>query len=77
MLKIVKSVFEKLCETMEPEELNLVWKCLYEEAKECACTGESLHLRCLLSVLISAVESHNGQKVLGELMCMNDLLCSF
>lgn len=77
MLKIVKSVFKKLCEMMEPEELKLVWKCLYEEVKECACTGGILHLRCLLSLLISAVKAHNGRKVVGELIYMKYLLLFF
>ncbi|XP_028759690.1 small subunit processome component 20 homolog isoform X2 [Neltuma alba] len=64
VLRIIQSVFEKLCEMMEPDELNLVWKCLYEEVEDCACTGGISHLRCLLSVLISAVKVHNGRKVL-------------
>ncbi|XP_054807809.1 U3 small nucleolar RNA-associated protein 20 isoform X1 [Prosopis cineraria] len=64
VLEIVKSIFEKLCEMMEPKELNQVWECLYEEVRECACTGGISHLRCLLSVLISAVKAHNGRKVL-------------
>lgn len=67
MLRILKSVFKRLCQEMEPKELNLVWECLYAEVKKCACTRSILHLRCLLSMLISSVKAHKGQKVTGKL----------
>ncbi|KAI4344958.1 hypothetical protein L6164_012131 [Bauhinia variegata] len=63
ILEVVKSVFKRLCEKMEPEELNLVWKCLYKEVSKCVSTGNILHLGRLLSVLASAVKLYNGQKV--------------
>ncbi|KAK7331456.1 hypothetical protein VNO77_25681 [Canavalia gladiata] len=63
ILKIVKSVFKKLCENMEPKELNLVWKILYKEVRECVNAGNISHLRHILSVLVSAIKMQNGQKV--------------
>ncbi|KAE9587003.1 hypothetical protein Lalb_Chr23g0269101 [Lupinus albus] len=63
ILKVVKSVFKKLCQTMEPKELNLVWDCLYEEVSKGVSTRNMQHLRCILSVLVSAVKVQNGQKV--------------
>ncbi|XP_020226475.1 small subunit processome component 20 homolog isoform X2 [Cajanus cajan] len=63
ILKIVKSVFKKLCEKMESKELNLVWNCLYKEVNECVNTRNVRHLRHLLSVLVSAIKIQNGQKV--------------
>ncbi|CAK8567091.1 unnamed protein product [Lathyrus sativus] len=63
ILNIIKIVFKKLCETMEPKELNLVWSCLYKEVHECVSTGNIRHLRCILTVLVSAVEVEKGQKV--------------
>ncbi|KAI5411955.1 DEAD-box ATP-dependent RNA helicase 15 [Lathyrus oleraceus] len=47
---------------MEPEELNLVWSCLYKEAHECVSTGNIRHLG-ILSMLVSAIEVEKGQKV--------------
>jgi len=67
ILKIVKSVFKKLCEKMESKELNLVWNCLCKEADECLNTGNVRHLRHILSVLVSAIKMQNGQKVSGKL----------
>jgi len=69
ILKIVKSVFKKLCEKMESKELNLVWNCLYKEADECLNSGNIKHLRHILSVLVSAIKMQNGQKVSGKLKC--------
>ncbi|CAL0327253.1 unnamed protein product [Lupinus luteus] len=63
ILKVVKSVFKKLCQAMEPKELNLVWDCLYEEVSKGVSTKNLQHLRCILSVLVSAVKVQNGQKV--------------
>ncbi|XP_004492742.1 uncharacterized protein [Cicer arietinum] len=63
MLIIVKSVFKKLCETMEPNELSLVWSCLYKEVRECVSTGNIRHLRHILLVLVSAVKVQKGKKV--------------
>ncbi|CAJ1855304.1 unnamed protein product [Sphenostylis stenocarpa] len=66
ILKIVKSVFKNLCEKMESKELNLVWNCLYKETDECLNTGNTRHLRHVLSVLVSAIKIQNGQKVSGK-----------
>ncbi|XP_027937625.1 small subunit processome component 20 homolog isoform X2 [Vigna unguiculata] len=63
IVKIVKSVFKKLCETMESKELNLVWNCLYKEADGCLNTGNIRHLQYILSVLVSAIKMQNGKKV--------------
>ena len=52
---------------MEPKELNLVWNCLYREVNECVSTGDIIHLRRIVSVLVSAVKVQNGQKVSGKL----------
>jgi len=67
IVKIVKSVFKKLCETMESKELNLVWNCLYKEADGCLNTGNIRHLQYILSVLVSAIKMQNGKKVPGKL----------
>ncbi|RDY00034.1 Small subunit processome component 20-like protein, partial [Mucuna pruriens] len=63
ILKIVKSVFKKLCQKMESKELNLAWSCLYKEVNECVNTGNIRHLRHILSVLVSAIKTQNGQKM--------------
>lgn len=77
ILDIIKTVFKKLCETMEPEELNLVWSCLYKEVHECVSTGNIRHLRCILSVLVSAIEVEKGQKVSGKLQYFMQIKYSF
>ena len=51
---------------MEPEELSLLWKCLYKGISKCVTTGSNLHLRRLLSVLVLAVKVEDGQKVSGK-----------
>ncbi|XP_058732408.1 U3 small nucleolar RNA-associated protein 20-like isoform X2 [Vicia villosa] len=63
ILNIIKAVFEKLCETVEPKDLNLVWSCLYKEVHDCVSTGNIRHLRRILSLLVSAVEVQKGQTV--------------
>ncbi|XP_061369187.1 uncharacterized protein LOC133312060 isoform X1 [Gastrolobium bilobum] len=63
ILKIIKSVFKKLCEKMEANELNLVWSCLYKEVSECITAGNIRHLRHILSMLVASVKVQNGQKV--------------
>jgi hypothetical protein len=52
---------------MEPEELNLVWSCLYKKVRECVSTRNIMHLRRILSVLVLAVKVKKGQKVSGKL----------
>ncbi|KAL5061396.1 hypothetical protein RYX36_033000 [Vicia faba] len=63
ILNIIETVFNKLCETTEPKELNLVWSCLYKEVHKCVSTGNIRHLRRNLSVLVSAVKVEKGRKV--------------
>jgi RNA polymerase-interacting CarD/CdnL/TRCF family regulator len=77
ILNIIKSVFKKLCETMEPKELNLAWVCLYKEVHECVSTGNITHLGRILSVLVSAVKVQRGQKVSGKLQYFMSLNFSF
>ena len=77
VLNIIKSVFKKLCETMEPKELNLVWSCLYKEVHECVNTENIRHLRRILSVLVSAIKVQKGQNVSGKLQYFVSLNSSF
>ncbi|KAJ7955379.1 Small subunit processome component 20-like protein [Quillaja saponaria] len=63
VLDVVRLVFQRLCEEIEPQELNLMWKCLYKKVGECVNSGDVLHLSRLLSILISTVQMHNGRRV--------------
>ena len=66
VVEVIITAFQRLCENTEPKELDLMWKCLYEKITECVTNGCILHLSRLLSLLISVVQIHNGQRVYGK-----------
>ncbi|KAM7486094.1 hypothetical protein LguiA_002103 [Lonicera macranthoides] len=47
---------QRICEEIEPKEMNLIWDCLYHEITDCMTSGYSLHLKRLLSVLVSTLQ---------------------
>ncbi|KMT14841.1 hypothetical protein BVRB_3g065640 isoform B [Beta vulgaris subsp. vulgaris] len=51
------------CMELNPNELVLMWDCLYEEINDCVSGGYSQHLSRLLSVLISTISVDRGRKV--------------
>ncbi|KAL6970992.1 hypothetical protein U1Q18_030674 [Sarracenia purpurea var. burkii] len=63
LVEVVTAAFQRLCEVLEPMELNLMWDCLYKEITDVASNGCSLHLSHLLSVLISTVQIDYIRKV--------------
>lgn len=65
IIDVVTTCFERLCEVMEPKELNLIWDCLYQSIDK-SLDDDDQHLSCLLSVLVSTVRVDNGMKVSGE-----------
>ncbi|XP_050219970.1 uncharacterized protein LOC126670312 [Mercurialis annua] len=62
VIKVVATTFQRLCEDIEAKELNLLFTCLYQKIDKAA-NDDYRHLSCLLSLLISAVQTHNGAKV--------------
>lgn len=63
VVEVVTAAFQRLCEELEPTELNLMWGCLYEEITDAVSNGCSLHLSRLLSLLISTVQIDYVRKI--------------
>ncbi|XP_058180952.1 uncharacterized protein LOC131299427 isoform X1 [Rhododendron vialii] len=63
VLEVVTIAFQRLCEELEPTELKLLWRCLFEEIKDAVSSGGSLHLCRLLSLLISTAHKDYIQKL--------------
>ncbi|XP_057544903.1 uncharacterized protein LOC130824041 isoform X1 [Amaranthus tricolor] len=62
VIEIVITAFER-CMELNPNDLKLIWDCLYKEINGCV-TGEySQHLSRLLSVLILIISADRGRKV--------------
>lgn len=61
------------CMELNPNELVLMWDCLYEEINDCVSGGYSQHLSRLLSVLISTISVDRGRKVSGKLVYFSRL----
>ena len=65
VIEIVITAFER-CMELNPNDLKLIWDCLYKEINGCV-TGEySQHLSRLLSVLILIISADRGRKVSGK-----------
>lgn len=60
--------FQRLCDVIEPKELNLMWKCLYVEIIDSVKNKCFRRLSQLLSLLISMVQINDGGVVSGELL---------
>uniref|UniRef100_A0A0D3DH41 Uncharacterized protein n=1 Tax=Brassica oleracea var. oleracea TaxID=109376 RepID=A0A0D3DH41_BRAOL len=60
---VVSSTLERLCEDLEADKLNVMWKCLIQEINESIKNKNSVHLSRLLSVLTAAVRVQKGLKV--------------
>ncbi|KAL8136927.1 hypothetical protein V2J09_002928 [Rumex salicifolius] len=70
----------RLCIDMNPEELRLMWNCLYCGITNCLNNQRISFLNCLLSVLISNISFENGRKVFGYntlLVLVNSLIEKF
>lgn len=66
VVEVVITAFRRLCEEIEPKELDFISKCLYQKINDSVTNGCILHLSRLLSLLISIVHIHNGRKFYGE-----------
>lgn len=65
ILEVIKCVCERLCEEMDPKELDMIWKCLFEEITDAVSNDYVLHLTHLLMLLASAVQNVNWKKNSG------------
>lgn len=63
VVEVVSSTLERLCEDLEADKLNVMWKCLIQEINESIKHKNSVHLSRLLSVLTAAVRVQKGLKV--------------
>ncbi|KAE8036875.1 hypothetical protein FH972_009508 [Carpinus fangiana] len=62
VVEVVITAFQRLCEEIEPKELDLISKCIYQKINDSVANGCILHLSHLLSLLISIVQIHNGRR---------------
>ncbi|VFR01143.1 unnamed protein product [Cuscuta campestris] len=62
VLEVVVSAFQRLCENVKPNELDLMWGCLVKGITNNATSGDSVHLCRLLSLLISTVQKKYVEK---------------
>ncbi|XP_022999923.1 small subunit processome component 20 homolog [Cucurbita maxima] len=63
ILEVIKCVCQRLCEEMEPKELDMIWKCLFEEIKDAITSGYVLRINQLLMLLTSAVQNVNWKQI--------------
>ena len=66
VVEVVSSTLERLCEDLEADKLNVMWKCLIQEINESIKNKNTIHLSRLLSVLTASVRVQKGLKVHGE-----------
>ncbi|KAK6941816.1 U3 small nucleolar RNA-associated protein 20, N-terminal [Dillenia turbinata] len=75
-VEVVKTSFKRLCEELEPEELNLFWECFFLEITDSTSNGSLLHLSRVLFLLVSCIQLGNGCKVTDyqQMLEINNLL---
>ncbi|XP_073124564.1 uncharacterized protein [Henckelia pumila] len=61
-VEVLCLAFQRLCAELDPPELIIVWEFLVSKITDCA-TESSPYLSCLLSILISMVQSDNVGKI--------------
>ncbi|KAM6544664.1 hypothetical protein CsatB_025400 [Cannabis sativa] len=54
---------QRLCEIIEPKELNIMWKCLHMEIADSVKNKSLTRLSHLLSLLVSTVQINDGRSV--------------
>uniref|UniRef100_A0A7N1A2N7 ARM repeat superfamily protein n=1 Tax=Kalanchoe fedtschenkoi TaxID=63787 RepID=A0A7N1A2N7_KALFE len=69
IVEVVVSTFERLHESLEPNELILVSRFLHQKLLASIHEDRFLHYRCLLSILVSHVRLSIGCKIFGALFC--------
>ncbi|XP_048334306.2 uncharacterized protein LOC107422300 isoform X3 [Ziziphus jujuba] len=63
IVEVLILAFQRLCEEIEPNELKLMWKCLYVEVADCIKNKRVVRLSYLLSLLVSMVQINDGRRV--------------
>lgn len=63
IVEVVIEAFQRLCEELQPGELILMWKYLYNEITKAMSSGHLLHLCHLLSVLIPTIQPNFFRKL--------------
>ncbi|XP_065862754.1 uncharacterized protein [Euphorbia lathyris] len=62
VIDVVTTTFERLCEDIEPKELELIWDCLYQKMDN-SLDNDYEHLSCLLPILVSTIRINDGMQV--------------
>ena len=65
ILEVIKCVCQRLCEEMEPKELDMIWKCLFGEIMDAITNGYVLRINQILMLLTSAVQNVNWKQISG------------
>lgn len=63
VVHVVIATFQRLCEELEPTELNLMWDSLNDEVSAAVTSGYLLHLSRLLSLLVSTLQRNYLRKL--------------
>ncbi|XP_031736395.1 small subunit processome component 20 homolog isoform X2 [Cucumis sativus] len=63
ILEVLKCVCQRLCEEMDPQELEVIWKCLFEEITVAISNDYMVHINHLLMLLASAAQNVNWKKL--------------
>ncbi|XP_047333762.1 small subunit processome component 20 homolog [Impatiens glandulifera] len=68
VMEVVTTVFQRLCQELEPKELNLLWDCLIQGISEsvtvtAVTNGSQMHLSRLLSLLVTTIEIEHVKKL--------------
>lgn len=63
ILEVLKCVCQRLCEEMDLKELDMIWKCLFEEITDAISNDHMVHINRLLMLLASAAQNVNWKKL--------------
>ncbi|XP_038874757.1 LOW QUALITY PROTEIN: small subunit processome component 20 homolog [Benincasa hispida] len=63
ILEVLKCVCQRLCEEMDPKELDMIWKCLFEEITDAISNDYMVYINHLLMLLASAAQNVNWKKL--------------
>ncbi|KAA0033350.1 U3 small nucleolar RNA-associated protein 20 [Cucumis melo var. makuwa] len=63
ILEVLKCVCQRLCEEMDPKELEVIWKCLFEEITAAISTDYMVYINHLLMLLASVAQNLDWKKL--------------
>jgi hypothetical protein len=64
--EVLTTTVQRLCEELEPKELDFLWNSLYQKIDYYAINDHLPYLSRFLSLLISSAQINDGHKVSGK-----------